>query len=429
MSTLAPYLEGFKAQPHAAGWLQALRQDSLQRAEARGFPSNRDEAWKYTSTAMLEKRAFRPESPEAKLEAAALASLVIPALEGPQIVFMNGRYQADLSRLPAGVRVVRTGSMDEGLRGLLKVPLIWENDTFLNLNTALFQDAVVLELGAGMVLDSPLEILHVSAPAERAASHYPRYIVKLGEAAQAFLIERYAGLAGAANLTDSVLQVDLARGAQLTHVRLQEENPQGFHVGRVLVQQAADSRYVSHNIHAGAAWARLDIATDLNAPGASAELDGLYAVNGRQHVDNHTHISHLAPHTSSRELYRGVLDGHGRAVFNGKVLVAQHADKADSSQANHNLLLSKGAEIDTKPELEIYADDVKCAHGATIGQLDEQQLFYLRSRGIDAAAARALLVGAFAERLVALLPHSALSVHVRARLGEAIRDLSLPESA
>jgi Fe-S cluster assembly protein SufD len=241
------------------------------------------------------------------------------------------------------------------------------------------------------------------------------------------VVERYAGLEGTGNLTNSVLQADLAKGAQLTHVRLQEESAQGFHVGRVLVQQAADSRYVSHNIQTGALWARLDLATELNEPGAEAELYGFYAVTGRQHADNHTHISHLARHTGSHELYRGVLNGHGRAVFNGKVRVAKHADKTDSSQANNNLLLSKGAEIDTKPELEIYADDVKCAHGATIGQLDEQQLFYLRSRGIDAETARALLVGAFAERLVALLPHSALAVHVRNRLSATIHDLSLPE--
>jgi len=429
MSALASYIEGFQALPKAAGWLQSLRQDSLRRAEIRGFPTVRDEAWKYTSTTMLEKRGFRPAATRAKLDAAALARLVIPALEGPQVVFMNGHYQAGLSRLPAGVRVVSADSMTEDLRELLRVPAAWEDDTFLNLNTALFQDLLILELAAGVALESPLEILHVSVPEAQPASHHPRFLLKLGEAARALVVERYTGLEGAANLTNSVLQASLAKGAQLTHVRLQEESPQGFHVGRVLVQQAAESRYVSHNVQTGAAWARLDIATDLNAPGAAAELDGLYAISGRQHVDNHTHISHLAHHTGSRELYRGVLDGHGRAVFNGKVLVAKRADKTDSSQANHNLLLSKGAEIDTKPELEIYADDVKCAHGATIGQLDEQQLFYLRSRGIDSAAARSLLVGAFAERLVALLPHSALSVHVRSRLAAAIRDLSLPESA
>jgi len=195
------------------------------------------------------------------------------------------------------------------------------------------------------------------------------------------------------------------------------------------VEQAADSSYISHNFQAGAAWSRLDLAVSLSAAGAEAELNGFYAVNGRQHLDNHTRVDHLAPHTTSRELYRGILDGQGRAVFNGKVVVAPHAVKTDAAQANHNLLLSRGVEIDTKPELEIYADDVKCSHGATVGQLDEQQLFYLRSRGIDAEAARGLLVGAFAERLMALLPLPALAAHARRRLSAAISQIALPEQS
>lgn len=429
MSALAPYLESFKAQPQAAGWLQSLRQESLTRAEARGFPTTRDEAWKYTSAALLEKRAFKPDGSTAALDSAALAKLLIPGLDCPRAVFVNGRFSAALSKLPQGARVVAASAADESLRALLEAPKGWEDDVFLNLNTALFQEALVLELAADAKLEQPLAFLHVSLPSAEPASHHLRCVVNLGSHAEAMFLERYVGLEDAKHLTNSTVQVHLAAGAKLTHVRLQDESPQASHVGRVLVQQAADSRYLSHNIQTGAAWARLDLATDLNAPGASTELDGLYAVSGRQHLDNHTHIQHLAPHTSSRELYRGVMDGHSRAVFNGKVLVAKHADKTDSSQANHNLLLSKGAEIDTKPELEIYADDVKCAHGATIGQLDEQQLFYLRSRGLDADAARALLVGAFAGRLVDMLPLPALAAHVRACLGAAIRQLHLPEQS
>ncbi|HEY1771748.1 MAG TPA: Fe-S cluster assembly protein SufD [Gammaproteobacteria bacterium] len=427
MSALTPYLEGFKNQPQAAGWLQALRLESLARVEARGFPTTRDEAWKYTSAASLEKRGFRPDTSAAMLDAGALGKLLIPGLDCPQAVFVNGRFAPALSKLPHGVRVVAAGAADERVRALLKTHKGWEDDVFLNLNTALFQDALIVELAPDTKLDEPFALLHMSLPGNEPASHHLRCVLDLGSHAQATFIERYLGLEGAKHFTNSAVQIHLGAGAQLTHVRLQDESPQGYHVGRVLVQQAADSRYLSHNIQTGAAWARLDLATDLDAPGASAELDGLYAVNGRQHIDNHTHINHLAHHTTSRELYRGVLDGHGRAVFNGKVLVAKHAAKTDSSQANHNLLLSAGAEIDTKPELEIYADDVKCAHGATIGQLDEQQLFYLRSRGLDADTARALLVGAFAGRLVDMLPLPALAAHVRTRLGAAIRQLHLPE--
>jgi Fe-S cluster assembly protein SufD len=429
MSALAPYLESFKTQPQAAGWLQSLRQESLVRAETRGFPTTRDESWKYTSAALLEKRGFKPAASGASLDSLALAKLLIPGLDCPRAVFVNGRFVAALSTLPKCARVITAGVADESLRKLLKAPKGWEDDVFLNLNTALFQDALVIELPPDTQLSEPFALLHVSLPGSEPASHHLRCVVSLGEHAQASLIERYVGVDDARHFTNSAVQIHLAAGAQLTHVRLQEESAEGFHVGRVLVQQAADSRYISHNIQTGGLWARLDLASDLNAPGTSAELDGLYTVSGRQHIDNHTHIQHLAHHTTSRELYRGVLDGHGRAVFNGKVLVAKHAAKTDSAQANHNLLLSKGAEIDTKPELEIYADDVKCAHGATIGQLDEQQLFYLRSRGLDSDAARALLVGAFAGRLVDMLPLPALAAHVRGRLGTAIRQLHLPEQS
>ena len=429
MSVLAPYLEGFKTQPQAAGWLQSLRQESLARAESRGFPTMRDEAWKYTSAASLEKRGFKPSSDTSMLDTLTLGKLLIPGLDCPRAIFVNGRFAPALSRLPQGARVMTAGVADEGLHTLLKAHKGWEDDVFLNLNTALFQDALVIELAPDTQLSEPLALLHVSLPGAEPASHHLRCVVAMGHHAQATFLERYVGLEDAKNFTNSVVQIHLADGAQLTHVRLQDESPQGYHVGRVLVQQAADSRYLSHNIQTGAAWARLDLATDLHEAGASAELDGLYTVNGRQHIDNHTHINHLAHHTVSRELYRGVLDGNGRAVFNGKVLVAKHAAKTDSAQANHNLLLSKGAEIDTKPELEIYADDVKCAHGATIGQLDEQQLFYLRSRGLDADAARALLVGAFAGHLVDLLLIPALAAHVRGRLSAAIRQLHLPEQS
>lgn len=425
---LAPYLEGFAALPAMPPAVRAVKEAALQRAAERGFPGARDEAWKYTSVAALEKRGFRPARSDAALDAATLANLLVAGLDGPRAVFVNGRFEADVSRLLQGARVAHAGSADDGLAALLKASPAWESDTFLNLNTALFQDALVVELDAGMKLDAPLELLHVSLPGPQPASHHPRCVMRLGENSRLLLVERYAGVEGAANFTNAVLQVELGEGSELTHVRVQQESQHGFHVGRVLVRQAAGSAYLSHNLQTGALWARLDVAADLLAAAARTELNGIYAVNGRRHVDNHTHIGHLAPHTESRELYRGVLDGNGRAVFNGKVLVAKHAVKTDAAQANHNLILSRGAEIDTKPELEIYADDVKCSHGATIGQLDERQLFYLRSRGIDAESARGLLIGAFAEQLVARLPHPALAAHAHRILGQAVRQLALPES-
>ena len=424
-AALKPYLEGFERLPQAQQpWLRALQKDALRRVEIRGFPGPRDEAWKYSSTAALEKRAFAPSASAMKLDAAALTKFAIPGFESARLVFVNGCYEAGLSKPPQGLDIKLLSSADAPA---LAAPTGWEDDVFLNLNTALARDGLLLTLAPGAKLDLPLEMLHVSALEAVPASHHPRLVLRFGKGVQATLVERYVGIEGTQNFTNAVTHIELGAEAKLTHLRMQVEASQAFHVGRVLVNQAAGSRYVSHNLQLGAAWSRLDLQTRLEAAGAEAVLRGLYAVNRRQHIDNHTRIDHLVPGTTSDELYRGILDGQGRAVFDGKVVVAEGAVKTDARQANHNLILSRGAEIDTKPELEIYADDVKCSHGATIGQLDEQQLFYLRSRGIDAETARGLLIAAFAGALLDKLPHPALADHARQLLASVIRHAALPE--
>ncbi len=424
-AALKPYLEAFSRLPEATEpRLRALQAEALKRAEARGFPGPRDEAWKYSPTAALEKRAFTPSVSNLKLDAARVGKFAIPGFESSRLVFVNGRYEAGLSKPPQGLRIEPLASAGVGA---LTVPAGWEEDVFLNLNTALARDGLSLTLEAGIWLDAPIEILHISVLEPAPASHHLRLVLRLAKGAQAMLLERYVGIEGVQNLTNAVTRIELDAEAKLTHMRLQMESSQGFHVGRVLVAQGSNSQYVSHNLQLGAAWARLDLHTRLEAEGARAVLRGLYAVNKRQHIDNHTLVDHLVPGTVSDELYRGILDGQGRAVFNGKVVVAEGAVKTDARQANHNLLLSRGAEIDTKPELEIYADDVKCSHGASIGQLDEQQLFYLRSRGLDAESARGLLIAAFAGALLEGLPHPALIEHARQLLVSVIRQAALPE--
>lgn len=416
-AALQSYADGYRALPAPPGWLRPLQDAALERALQRGFPGPRDEAWKYTSVAALEKRAFKPGA-GGSLDAGALASLLIPGFDADRAVFVDGRFEPKLSRLPAGVNITPLSSATAGIQALLAAPAEWHADTFVDLNTALFRDGLVLDLAAGQTLDAPIELLHVTTAA--ASAHSLRVLVRLGTGAGAHLLERYVGVDDAKAFTNIVTQVDLGKAAKLTHLRLQSESRQSFHVGRVLVRQAAESEYHSHSTQLGAAWSRLDLHCKLEAEGARTELHGLYAVAGRQHVDNHTRIDHLARGTASREIYRGILDGQGRAVFNGKVLVAPHAVKTDAEQKNHNLILSRGAEIDTKPELEIYADDVKCSHGATIGQLDEQQLFYLRSRGLDMDTAHRLLITAFAEELLLELPYPALATHVRRLLADSI---------
>ena len=419
-ATLQSYVDGYRALPAPPAWLKPLQDAALERALQRGLPGARDEAWKYTSLAALEKRAFKPGGTGA-LDAAAFAPLLITGFKADRVVFVDGRFEPKLSQLPAGVSITPLSSATASIQDMLTVPAEWHADTFVNLNTALFRDGLVLDLEPGQKLDAPIELLHVTTA--EATAHNLRIIVRLGAGASACLLERYAGMDGAKAFTNAVTQIDLAQAAKLTHLRLQAEAPQCFHVGRVLVRQAAASEYLSHNTQLGAAWSRFDLHCKLEAEGARTELHGLYAVTGRQHVDNHTRIDHLARGTTSRELYRGILDGQGRAVFNGKVLVAPHAVRTDAEQKTHNLILSRGAEIDTKPELEIYADDVKCSHGATIGQLDEQQLFYLRSRCLDVDTARRLLISAFAEELLLELPYPALATHVRRLLGNSIVQL------
>ena len=425
-TALKPYLDGFARLPQATQlWLRTLQTEALKRAEIRGFPGVRDEAWKYTSTASLEKRAFAPTHAPTNLDAAVLAKFAIPGFESARLVFVNGRYESGLSNPPQGLEVNPLASAGSSE---LAAPSGWEDDVFLNLNTALARDGLLLTLRAGTKLNVPLEVLHVSAPEAVPASHHLRLMLRLGNGAMTTLVERYVGINGSQNFTNAVTRIELGADANLTHLRLQEEASQAFHVGRLLVSQAAGSRYESHNLQLGAVWSRLDLHTRLEAAGAKAILRGLYAVNMRQHIDNHTRIDHLVPSTLSDELYRGILDGQGRAVFNGKVVVAEGAVKTDARQSNHNLILSRGAEIDTKPELEIYADDVKCSHGAAIGQLDEQQLFYLRSRGLDAETARGLLITAFASTLLDKLPHPALAEHARQLLASIIRQTALPEN-
>lgn len=397
-------------------WLARLRRDALGRFAEAGIPTRRDEEWKYTSLAALEKADFtsRPNGWERPVARAEIDALAFEGLEGHRIVFVDGRHAPSLSRrgrLPPGVTLAVLGDM------LADAPAALEPffapapgaTVFSDLNTAFMSDGLYLHLARGAVLAKPVHLIFIATAAGRAV--HPRNLVVAAPGAQATIIEHYAG-GDAAYFTNAVTHIVAAEGAAIEHYRMQQEGPQALHVGAVHASQARASRLISRSIALGAALARTDITTSFDAEGCEADLDGLYVVGGRQHVDHHTRIDHAQPHGTSREHYRGVLDGTSRAVFNGKVIVHAGAQKTDAQQANHNLLLSRGAEVDTKPQLEIYADDVKCAHGATVGQLDAGQLFYLRSRGIDEAAARGLLTQAFAR---AVLDRMRLAP-VRARL-------------
>jgi Fe-S cluster assembly protein SufD len=348
-----------------------------------------------------------------------------------KLIFINGRYAPALSDAIDGISGLHISELSKslqhdalGLQTWLAPETIWKQDSFTALNTAFLQHGVLIECDADVHPERPLQLIFVSRQQPQPSACYPRILVKLGARSQATVVETYYGLEGSANFTDSVTQVRLEGSASLEHLRIHKESPGEFHVSRVAVDQQHASSYTSHTFNLGGLWIRTDLQARLQAPQARTVFNGLYAVNGRQHVDNHTRIEHLSSDTRSDELYHGIIGGHARAVFNGKVIVAKHAVKTDAAQNNNNLLLSRGAEIDTKPELEIYADDVQCSHGATIGQLDEQALFYLRSRGIDTHSARGMLVEAFAYRLLERIAAPELRAYAARQINSALPGLT-----
>ncbi|MCC5863440.1 MAG: Fe-S cluster assembly protein SufD, partial [Gammaproteobacteria bacterium] len=328
--------------------------------------------------------------------------------EGPRLVFVNGQLippACHLDGLPAGLAI-------ESLAQVLR-----ENDTadtldrvvdldryrLARLNTALLQAGAPLRAARGVAGDAPIYLLFLTlGDAEALQLVQPRVLIEAAEAASVTVIEHHCG-EGEAAVINAVTEIVAQPGSRVTHYRIQEHADSHAQVAGLNARLDRDAALVCHNIDLGGALVRNDVHVRLIAPGADVELNGLYFTRGTSHVDNHTRIDHLAPRTTSREDYRGVLDGRSRAVFNGKVLVAEDAQKIEAHQSNNNLLLSRECEVDTKPELEIYADDVKCSHGATVGQLDATALFYLRSRGLDEDTARGLLTFAFAEEVIARL--------------------------
>ncbi|HEX2530859.1 MAG TPA: Fe-S cluster assembly protein SufD [Burkholderiaceae bacterium] len=419
-------------------WLSKVRSSALERFAQTGFPTTRDEDWKYTSVAALEGKNFAVPGDKAADTAAAA---MVPELaldrevsqNGHLLVFHNGQFSAALSaigKLPAGATLQ---SLADALAQTPDALEPYLSDTqgltpFGTLNTALMADGAYLRLQRGTVVEQPIHLLFISTQSQ--AAIYPRNVLVAEDGAQATVIEHYAGVDGAEYFTNAVTQIFTADNASIEHYKLQQEASQAFHVAGIHAMQNRDSRFASHSISLGASLARNDITTAFRATGCDVTFNGLYLVGGRQHVDHHTRIDHSQPNGSSHEYYRGVLDGAARAVFNGKVVVHADAQKTDAHQANHNLLLSRNAEVDTKPELEIYANDVKCTHGATVGQIDAEQLFYLQSRGIDEKAARSLLVHAFAHDVIERIRVTALRARLEQILlerlpqGDLIRELS-----
>ena len=387
----------------SVAWLKLLRQDAAQQFSAHGFPSLREEAWRYTNVSAIEKKLFSPAT-STEIGAIDIDSLNQHLLaDAWSVVLVDGHFSASLSMLdgvPDSVTVMNMANAleqkSELLESYFSQAVAAKEHGFVAFNTAWFSDGLFLHVPAKQVLTRPIQILHVVTQAGFMAN--TRDIIVLEESAEAKVLETFVGCEEA-YCSAAVMEVSLAQNADLTLYKLQMEGEKAYHFGGTYVKQARDSRFTHHNFAFGGLLARNDIHTDLNQA-AECDLNGLYLGIKRQHIDNHTRINHLQPHAISHELYKGVLNQRAKGVFQGRVLVAEQAQKTDSMMNNHNLLLSDDAEVDTKPQLEIYADDVKCAHGVTVGQLDEQSIFYLQSRCVDKQTARNMLTFAFANEMV-----------------------------
>ena len=390
----------------APQWAQSLRLSAITRFEELGFPDTKNEDWHFTSIKPIAEREFTPlTSGTGRVTAKQIAPFSFGATDWHTLVFVNGRFDASLSNvagLPDGVEVMPLARAYDELPLLLEqhVGRIASMDahTFTALNTAFINDGAVVHVHPDVEVARPIHLLFVADEHAVDGVAQPRNLIVLDRFAKATVIESYVTVARGAGayFTNTVTEATIGDGATLTHLKLQRESAQAFHVGTIDVQQGRDSHLVSFSFAIGAALSRTNIYTELRGEGCGATLNGLYLGDAEQHIDHQTRIEHIEPNCYSRELYKGILGGSSHGVFNGKVYVHPAAQKTDGKQTNNTLLLSEKAQIDTKPQLEIFADDVKCTHGATVGRLDETSLFYMKSRGINSRTARELLTYAFA---------------------------------
>ena len=418
---IEPYLSSFeRLEKELAGkqptWLEQIRKEAILRFSELGFPSPRQEEWKYTEVAPIRRTSFQPAAYELNgWSADRLDGLTFGNLQCPRLVFLNGHYSAELSSLKGLPETVQVESLAEVLKhnpDLVKPHLArharYEDHSFVALNTASFQDGAWVHIPKGEVVQEPIHLLFLSTAAEEAVVLHPRNLILVGCNSQVTFVESYVGLPEAVYFTNSVTEIVAEENAVVDHYKLHHESKKAFHIATLQVHQDRSSSVRTFNATLGGALTRNEVNIVLDGEGAECSLEGLYLISGRQHVDNHTRLEHAKPHCDSREIYKGILDEKATGVFHGRIVVLPGAQKTDSKQTNNNLLLSDDALINTKPQLEIYANDVKCTHGATIGQLDQNALFYLRSRGIDQTTARSLLIYAFANQVVSRIKVAAV---------------------
>jgi Fe-S cluster assembly protein SufD len=411
---------GFPPSGPGPAWLTQARHRSAEWATMRGFPTLKDEDWKYTRLGPLLDVPFERAEARAgrRVSSSTVEALTIDATS-IRLVFINGFFAPELSSMtevPDGVTVTNLASVlaeeGAGLEPFFSHPFGEHDHAFAALNTCLFEDGAFIHLPAGSLVTAPVELVFLSDAQGSPVVSNPRSLILAESGSRVAVVETYAGTTGAVMCTNAVTQVALGEGAQVEHYKIQDEPDTAFHLSLLDVRQGPDSRFSSGSVELGSKIARNEVRVRLEGDGADVAIDSLYLPFGDQHHDNPILIEHAAPRCTSRQLYKGIADDRGHGVFNGHIIVWPGAPGTDASQTNKNLLLSDHAEIDTRPRLEIFTDDVKCTHGAAVGTLDEEALFYLRSRGVPHEAARALLTYAFAREMLDLIPSESLRTHV-----------------
>ena len=413
MAMSAPFLEQYDDVASGlpgigVAWLENLRRDGSSTYQSLGLPGPRVEAWKYTNLTRMGRTKFIPALNTENPSLDDVPNDVLN-IDAPKLILVNGCLRSDLSdlnALPKGIRVKSLASVmelePERLEGVMGQIDAGHPMPMLALNTAYLSDGVVIDIEAEADIELPIHIVSIGIASDVPIAFYPRNLIYAGANSRSTIYESHVGL-GAAYLNNVATEVRVAEGALLRHRKLQNETKDGYHIAATTVSLDGRAKYENYALNAGGRLARNEIHVAFRGPEANCELYGAYIGRGSQHIDTTTFVDHAVSECTSREVYKGALDDNARGVFQGKILVRKDAQKTDGHQLNKVLLLSEGSEIDAKPELEIYADDVKCSHGATSGELDEEQLFYLRARGIKEEEARDLLVAAFLEDSLELI--------------------------
>ena len=400
-------------------WVNNLREAAFHQFESSGFPTPHIEDWKYINLKALQRQTFRFSAEhDFEISEHELKPAIIPDLEVYRVVFVNGLLDKRLSQLQKISKNVQITSLkdelsdsDKSLKPHLAKYADPELNGFVSLNTAFMRDGIHIHLPRNMVVDKPIHIIYISTTQDIATCFHIRNLIIAESNSQASIIETYIGHGDSVYFNNVTTEASLAANVKLTHYKIQQEAAQAFHVSLFKLQQQHSSQFTSYSLSTGSKLSRNEIRSELSAPGCSCILNGLYLADARQQVDTLARVDHQATNGISKEFFKGIVSGKAKAIFRGIAYVHPDAQHSDAEQKNKNLLLSPNAEVDTKPQLEIYADDVKCSHGATVGQLNEDELFYLRSRGIDKQTARGLLTYSFAKEIIDTIPIASISRH------------------